>query len=279
MIDAASALTRDHVAEHYDDLDHWYRTLWGMHVHHGFWVSGGETVEEATRNLVHRLAMALEIDRGQSICDVGCGYGGTALELAGTYGAEVTGVTVSPAQFQVAQAQRQTEPVRFLHMDFLENEFESESFDRVIAIESTEHFADKPRLFAEMHRILKPGGRLGVCAWLERTGSSPWERKRLLRPICDEGRMPGMGSEEDYRALISKSGLDVTSFSDISHHVARTWPLVVRRMLTRLTWDKEAWKFLFSGRRNIVFAKTTMRIAAAYKTGAMRYGVFVAQKP
>lgn len=279
MIEPTSDISSDHVAEHYDELDHWYRVLWGHHVHHGLWVTGRENIEEATRNLIHLLAMDLDIKEHQTVCDVGCGYGGTAQVLAESYGARVTGVTVSPAQFSYAQEHTKTTDSNILCMDFLKSELTEQSFDKIVAIESTEHFADKPRLFAEMHRIMKPGGTLGICAWLARTNAGAWESRRLLEPICEEGRMPGMGSEIDYLELLESAGFEVTSFTDVSRKVSRTWPLVVRRMLARLTWDREAWKFLTSGRRNIVFAKTTMRIAAAYRLGAMRYGIFTAQKP
>ncbi len=279
MIEPTSNISSDHVAEHYDELDHWYRVLWGHHVHHGLWVTGRENIEEATRNLIHLLAMDLDIKEHQTVCDVGCGYGGTAKVLAESYGARVTGVTVSPAQFSYAQNHTKTTNSNILCMDFLRSELAEQSFEKVVAIESTEHFADKPRLFAEMHRIMKPGGCLGICAWLARAEVGPWESRRLLEPICEEGRMPGMGSEFEYRELVESAGFEVTSFTDVSSKVSRTWSLVVRRMLARLTWDREAWKFLTSGRRNIVFAKTTMRIAAAYRLGAMRYGIFIAQKP
>ena len=39
------------VAAHYDDLDLFYRTIWGTHVHHGYWKTGKENRQEAVLNL------------------------------------------------------------------------------------------------------------------------------------------------------------------------------------------------------------------------------------
>ncbi|WP_240720806.1 methyltransferase domain-containing protein [Pseudarthrobacter sp. NamE2] len=43
------------------------------------------------------------------------------------------------------------------------------------AIESSEHMVDKPRVFAEAHRVLSPGSRFIVCAWLAETNASGWK--------------------------------------------------------------------------------------------------------
>ena len=65
---------------------------------------------------------------------------------------------------------------------------------------------DKQRFFAEACRVLRPGGRLVVCAWLARTAPRRWEVRHLLEPICREGRLPGMGTREDYEAMAQAAG-------------------------------------------------------------------------
>ena len=46
-----SATPQD-VAGHYDELDPFYRRLWGEHIHHGLWVHGRETAEQAVVQLI-----------------------------------------------------------------------------------------------------------------------------------------------------------------------------------------------------------------------------------
>ena len=46
------------VAGHYDDLDTFYREIWGDHVHHGYWTTGRETPEQAVEAAQARLEAA-----------------------------------------------------------------------------------------------------------------------------------------------------------------------------------------------------------------------------
>ena len=52
MIHPALPQTAAAVAAHYDELDPFYREVWGLHVHHGYWRTGSETPEAAMEALV-----------------------------------------------------------------------------------------------------------------------------------------------------------------------------------------------------------------------------------
>ena len=78
MIMSGLPLQTVEVAAHYDELDSFYREIWGEHVHHGFWHSDAETAEEATHHLITEVAAQAQVQPEDRICDVGCGYGGTA---------------------------------------------------------------------------------------------------------------------------------------------------------------------------------------------------------
>ena len=132
------------VAAHYDALDHFYRDVWGEHVHHGWWRRGDESREEALRALIEMVAGRAHIGQGARVCDIGSGYGATARMLAEEFGAEVTAVTVSPAQHAYARAGGGggANP-RHVLGDWMRNELANESFDAALAIESSEHMPDK----------------------------------------------------------------------------------------------------------------------------------------
>ena len=102
MIFPKTSQTREGIASHYDDLDGFYRGLWGTHVHHGLWETGAESPQDAVRKLVDSVARQARVHRGDLVCDVGCGYGETAWILHCDYGASVTGLTISKLQHQFA---------------------------------------------------------------------------------------------------------------------------------------------------------------------------------
>jgi tocopherol O-methyltransferase len=267
------------VSRHYDTLDPFYRELWGEHLHHGLWERGDEKPDEAVIALVHRVAAAAGITPGATVCDVGSGYGATTRLLARELGATVTAYTLSPVQHAHAQS-RAAGDARIRHElgDWLAARIEPASFDAVIAIESTAHMEDKPAFFAKAASALKPGGRVVVCAWLSSGRERAWQRRMLLEPICDEGRLPSLGTPDEYVEWIAATGLVLESFEDLSDRVRKTWSISSRRLARRLL-TRDAWAFLLDARnRDRIFALSVPRIQLAYATGCMRYGFFVARR-
>ncbi len=268
------------VADHYDELDWVYRRIWGDHVHHGYWRQGAESPAEAVEALADIVADKLDAAEDQRVCDIGCGYGATAAHLAEQRRLRVTGFTLSARQAEYAKAR--PDPggrLDFLLRDWLDNGFPDASFDHAYAIESSEHMPDKARFFAEAFRTLRPGGRLVICAWLARTGASRWEVDHLLEPICREGRLPGMGTREDYEGLARNTGFDIVAFEDLSRQVRKTWSICARRLIGGVLTDGAYLRLLANPRtRNRSFALSLPRLIWAYRTGAMRYGLFVLRR-
>ena len=292
MIRPSEPFHRRHVARHYDELDPFYRALWGEHLHHGLWTTGGESPEDAAEALVDEVARRAGVgdvapdDRPVELCDVGSGYGAVARRLAGR-GARVTGLTVSEAQYRYAVGRVQDAGVhdagvpapRFLLRDWLENDFAEASFDAVIAIESLSHMPDPGRAIAEAYRALRPGGRFVACVWLSAERPAAWEVRWLLRPICDEGRLPGLPTASEYGAWMARAGFVDAALDDVSPRVARTWRVVAGRV-ARTALRPSSWGYLLD-RRNTErrFAFSVLRLLAAYRTGAMRYGIVTGRKP
>ncbi|MGE5220682.1 MAG: SAM-dependent methyltransferase [Chloroflexota bacterium] len=268
------------VAAHYDELDELYRNLWGTSLHHGYWITGKESPEEAVANLTRLVAEQGRIHSEEHVCDLGCGYGAIAFTLNREYHACVSGITISRAQFQYAAAAAAgSRGVEFFHCDAIHNGLASESFDAAIAVESSEHMLDKARFFAEAHRLLRPGGRFVVVAWLTRDCPGPRESKYLIEPICREGCLPGMASATEYRSMLERAGFRELTYLDLTERVKKTWSVCARRLTCRFMVDSSLRRRLrdprFTNRR---FAKSVFRIRLAYETGAMRYGLFAARK-
>ena len=281
MITPLGSVQRASIMDHYDDLDSFYREIWGEHVHHGLWRSGREKAELAVQDLVRYVAERIGVQHGDRVVDIGSGYGASARLLVHELGVQVTALTISPAQFAFAcsikpGAANQT----YLLCDWLENSLPGAYFDQALAIESTEHMEDKARAFSEIFRVLCPGGCMAVCAWMACERTQPWEVRHLLEPICREGRLAGMGTELDYRTLMQAAGLEVLQVEDLTEMVKPTWRLCIGRVARRIVSDRRFRNYLLDARsRNRVFLRTMVRIWAAYELGAMKYLLFVARRP
>jgi tocopherol O-methyltransferase len=278
VISPAAPLDPSIVGEHYDELDSFYRDVWGDHVHHGLWLSGTESHHEATLQMVRHIAGRAGITRGTRVCDIGCGYGATARMLANDYGAEVTGVTVSGAQ--AAYAQDHPAPgVTVVHGDWLKNPLDSATFDAAIAIESCEHMPDRDAFFRQAARVLRPGGRLVVSGWLAHPKASSMHKRFLLEPACREGRMANLSTFSEYRELFRDHNFTITHEEDKSRAVKRTWPACAFGFAMRLLRHPRYARFLINRhRRNRAFALATLRIWLAFETGALRYGILTGVK-
>ncbi|HSX03571.1 MAG TPA: class I SAM-dependent methyltransferase [Rhabdochlamydiaceae bacterium] len=281
MIYPKTAQGRETIAAHYNDLDPFYRAIWGEHVHHGYWKTGRETVEVATFQLTELVAEQAQLFSGAHVCDVGCGYGATSRLLASNWGAKVTALSISAAQLAFAKSKSLNEEnPNFLLCDFLENQLPDRSFDAVISIESSEHMVDKEKFFSESFRLLRKGGRFVTCAWLSATEPRPWEERLLLEPICREGRLPNMGSEVDYFEMMQNAGFQDIQFQDLSSAVKKTWSIIIRRTMKAFFTDPDLRAFVLNkeaGER--IFAKTLFRLWGSFLFKSMRYGIFTAQKP
>lgn len=271
-----SNLTEE-IRKHYDVLSGFYQLLWGPHIHHGYW-QDSETPAEAQMKLVERLAARLEIARGQRVLDIGSGLGGSACWLAATFGCSVLGLTLSAVQAQGAAKRASDEGlddlVSFKEHDANNLDLPSETFDRIWIIECSEHIHDKQAFFGHCARLLRPGGRLGLCAWLQGDASRP-EHKQLVREIREAMLCPSLLTMTEQTAMLGKAGFQDVAAEDITANVLPTWehcnrlvdsPLVRMFLLTK-------------GGKLRRFVDSFKLMERGYREGAMAYGMITAVKP
>ncbi|ENN89823.1 putative sterol methyltransferase [Rhizobium freirei PRF 81] len=161
-------------------------------------------------------ARDLDLAAGLRLADIGSGLGGPARHFADSYGCIVSGIDLTEEFVQVANLLTArcglADQVSFRQGSALALPFESDSFDRATLIHVGMNIEDKARLFAEIRRILKPGGRFGLYEIMQmRDGALPYPMPWAMEPetsfVC---------SPDVYRSLLEKAGFAVELEQDRS---------------------------------------------------------------
>jgi SAM-dependent methyltransferase len=132
------------------------------------WAEVRKPLERQLAPLGRRALAALAPRPGESVLDIGCGGGATALELAQAVAPDgtVVGVDLSAAVLTFAQrAAKGCERVRFVQADAEIFPFEPASFDAAFSRFGVMFFADPTAAFINIRRSLKPNGRLAFVCW------------------------------------------------------------------------------------------------------------------
>ena len=152
------------------------QSIWGE----GFMSPGGP---EEVCEIVQGLDVA-----GARVLDIGCGIGGPAIVLAGDLGAaEVVAVDVEAQLLEKAGAAAVragcAERITFERIEPGPLPFPAAGFDVVFSKDALVHVADKASLFAEVLRVLRPGGRFAASDWLAGEGYDPAYGARPLKRL------------------------------------------------------------------------------------------------
>jgi tocopherol O-methyltransferase len=271
-------VSKHQIRAHYDLGSLFYRLLWGRHIHHGLW-QADESPSVAQQRLTETLAREARIARGERVLDVGCGLGGSSIYLARELECRLTGVTLSGLQCRWAGwsawrrgVGRRTE---FVRGDAEQLAFPAGSFDVLWSIEATEHLFDKPRFFQRAAQWLPRGGRVAICAWLAGDDLGTQAAREQVYQVCEGFYCPSLGTRDDYQMWLREAGLVTDVHHDWTDRVAATWEVCARRV----HWTGTRWLAPLLDRTAGRFLERFQTILQAYRSGAMRYGCFIAHKP
>ena len=145
------------------------------------------------------LAVLAGITAGTSVLDVGSGVGGPARFLAAAHGCRVTGVDLSEPFVQAAryltERTGQSGQVSFETANALDLPFDGNHFDTVLLQHVAMNISDRPRLYREIRRVLKSGGRLATFDVVLSRGEPHYPLPWALTPATSFLLTPGATRE------------------------------------------------------------------------------------
>ncbi len=260
------------IIKHYDAISPYYRSLWGEHLHHGYWIRGDESKEKAQLQLIEHLAQAAGVRPGSEILDIGCGLGASSLYLAKNYKAAVTGITISEVQVEMAAKAAATEQLdaKFLLMDAEAMHFQKQ-FDLLWSVESISHYQRREEFFASAAKLLKPGGLFAITDWFKKENLTPAETKKFIDPI-EKGMLVELQIMDDYEHFLTSNGLQIMRRDILNKNCAKTWDLCLD-----IISDKAFWALAVKlGPEFVSYLKAFQAMRAGFASGNFVYGLFVA---
>ena len=212
------------------------------------------TLDEAQLAKKQHIAAKLRIRPGQTVLDIGCGWGGLALYIAKTFDAEVLGVTLSTEQHQVATERARAMGLEnSVHFELRDYRDLSERFDRIVSVGMFEHVGvtQYRTYFDKCATLLKPDGVM-LLHTIGRTAPPTTTSAFIRKHIFPGGYIPALSEVTPH---IERSGLATTDVEILRLHYADTLKAWRERFLANRDKVKEIyderfcrmWEFYLCG--------------------------------
>lgn len=219
--------SRASIAHHYDVGNEFYR-LWldpEMVYSCAYFRNKQQSLASAQHDKLDYLCRKLRLQPGQTLLDIGCGWGALAIHAAYHYGVSVHGITLSEEQRRFAHQRVSDEgleaQVKITLCDYRDLP-EQIVYDRVVSVGMFEHVGVKnfPAYFGTVKRILKPGGLFLNHGITNETG---WQRTPMThfinRYIFPDGELTRVSKVAN---CMEQAGFEILDIESLRRHYSYT---------------------------------------------------------
>ena len=227
---------------------------------------------EDVRAIVEGLDLA-----GKTVLDIGCAIGGIDVQLATEFDCRVVGVDIEPGLIDIGRnriaAAGLADRVDLRLVEPGPLPFDDAAFDVVFGKDSWLLIDDKPAFFAELHRVLRPGGRVAASEWL---GDGAPQSADMRAYFELRGMTYHLQTAGSYEAMLREAGFAEVTVEDTSE---------VRRSQPRACCDAMAGHLrapmiaAIGAARHEGFLTQWRALAGLFEAGELRAGHLRGAKP
>jgi cyclopropane-fatty-acyl-phospholipid synthase len=215
--------SKKNVAHHYDLKENLYKLILDKDMQYScaYFHNKNISLDQAQKDKLKHIINKLQIEENMNVLDIGCGWGGMAIEIAKQTGAKVRGITLSQNQFATASKRAQleglSEKVSFQIKDYRN---ENQKYDRIVSIGMFEHVGIKyfKSYLKKIYELLNENGVFLLHTIGQRgipTATSPWIRKYIF----PGGYIPSLS---DIILETEKLNINITDIEILRLHYAHT---------------------------------------------------------
>ena len=260
----ARSNSRASIEHHYDVSNEFYRLWLGPEMIYScaYFSSADQPLAEAQRDKLDYLCRKLRLQPGQTLLDIGCGWGALALWAARHYGVQAHGITLSQEQYRLARERvRQAglaQQVQIELRDYRDLDAGAQ-YDRVVSVGMFEHVGVKnyPVYFDTVQRVLRSGGLFlnhGI------TSENGWQCTPLTRfmnhYIFPDGELARISEVTN---AMEHAGFEIVDVESLRRH----YTLTLRHWVSALELNRDA-----AIRQS---DETTYRLWRLYMAGCAHY--------
>jgi len=233
--------SQENIRAHYDLGNDFYRQFLDEEmVYSAAYFHGAEdTLEQAQKNKMDVICRKLNIEPGDRVLEIGCGWGGFAVHAASKYGAQVTGVTISRAQYDAAIQRAESAGVAPANVQILLEDYRRlrGQFNKIVSIEMFEAvgLAHYDEFFGICDRLLASDGTmlLQTITLPERELQGYRRRVDWIQTYIFPGsELAFVGKIQESLAKVTRMSL--TDLESLGMHYAKTLSLWRERFFSRL---------------------------------------------
>ena len=221
------------------------------------------------------LAARAGIGKDTRLVDFCAGLGGPSRYFAHRYGADVTGIELTPARVKGAEELTRRvgleHRVRVIEGNVMQTPLAADSVDVVVSQEALLHVPDKPRTLKEAYRILKPGGRIVFTDWVAHRPLSDADRQLMWQgmAVADLYDLP------TYAGLVREAGFVVNAAEDLTAE----WSEVLLHRLAMYRKLRQETQAAGTPAGHDAFYESYVRLVDLVSEAVLGGGRFSGQKP
>ena len=215
--------SKKNVAHHYDLNEDLYRLILDKDMQYScaYFHNENISLEQAQADKKKHIIEKLQIKDDMEVLDIGCGWGGMALQIAKDTGAKVKGITSSENQFSTAQQRAQeeglNEKVKFSLQDY---RHEKQKYDRIVSVGMFEHVGVSyfPVFFSKTYDLLKDTG-IFLLHTIGQRGKPVATSSLIRKYIFPGGYIPSLS---EITKVTEKYNINITDVEILRMHYAHT---------------------------------------------------------